>query len=326
MRVKKIFASSAIMLSIALIISLLINTLGYFPGDVLTSGVRSNITVIFLATMMTISLSRIPYKNLNPLKHKRSVSRATLLGLVIAALIPLAGYWLMKGTQWEIYAVGLVFVAAAPFAASVAPLSYTLRGDMEHAGRGTISVYLMSLVWIPFIIYITLGKTVDMTGVIITVLEIVGIPLILSRLLTKVKISRDTMGIMMNLFISFLVILSVSSTKFPSAALPLILFALLAALRTFGLGSCVEHVEKKAGIEWSQRVTDVLMVSYRNKGIAIAMCIATMGPNSVFAMVAIATSIVIEIIWVVFMDSFLYSRKRMLKETGSDRALEISDA
>jgi BASS family bile acid:Na+ symporter len=326
MRAKKILASSATMLSLALIASLLINMSGYFPGDVINAGIRGKLTVIILATMMTISLSRIPYKNLNPIKHKRSVSRATLLGLVIAALIPLAGYWLMKDTSWGAYAIGFVFIAAAPFAASVVPLSYTLRGDMEHAGRGTISVYLISLVWIPFVIYITLGQTVDMSNVVITVLEIVGIPLVLSRLLTKVKISRDVMGIIMNLFISFLVILSVSSTHFPNAALPLIVFAVFAALRTFGLGSCVEYAEKKMGIEWSQRVTDVLMVSYRNKGIAIAMCIATMGPNSVTAMVAIATSIVVEIIWIVFMDSVLYSKKRMLKETGSERALEISDA
>ncbi len=323
---KKILASSALMLSIALIISLLINISGYFPGDVIHAGIRADLTVIILATMMTISLSRIPYRNLNPVKHSRSVTRATLLGLVVAALIPLAGYWLMKDTSWGKYSVGLVFVAAAPFAASVVPLSYTLRGDVEHAGRGTISVYLISLVWIPFVIYITLGETVDMTKVIITVFQIIGIPLILSRLLTKVKISRDVMGITMNLFISFLVILSVSSTMFPSAALPLILFVIIAALRTFGLGFCVEYAEKKAGIGWSQRVTDVLMVSYRNKGIAIAMCVATMGLNSTTAMVAIATSIVVEIIWIIFMDSSLYSKKRMLKETGSERASEISDA
>lgn len=326
MRIKNIFASSAIMLSIALILSLLINISGYFPGDVINAKVRANLTVIILATMMTISLSRIPYKNLNPVKHSRSVIRATILGLVIAALIPLAGYWLMKDTSWGEYSVGLVFVAAAPFAASVVPLSYTLRGDMEHAGRGTISVYLISLIWIPFVIYITLGKTVDMTNVIITVLEIIGVPLILSRLIRKVKISRDAMGIIMNLFISFLVIISVSSTRFPNEILPLVLFVILAALRTFGLGSCVEYAEKKAGIGWHQRVTDVLMVSYRNKGIAIAMCIATMGPSSVTAMVAIATSIVVEIIWVVFMDSVLYSKKRMFKETGSERASEISNA
>ena len=193
---------------------------------------------------------------------------------------------------------------------------------MEHAARGTILVYVASLLWIPFIIYITLGKTVDMTDVIITVLEIIGVPLVLSRFLTKVKISRDTMSIMMNLFISFLVILSVSSTNFPREFTPLFLFVIIAGLRTFALGTGVEYAEKRAGINWHQRVTDVLMVSYRNKGIAIAMCVATMGPAAGIAMVAIATSIVVEISWVIFMDSVMFSKKRMHKEIGS----EISDA
>ncbi len=327
MRIKKILASSAIMLSIGLIISLFINFLGWFPGHILTADVRADITVLVLAVMMTISLSRIPYKNLNPVRYSRSVTRAVLLGLIVAAIIPIIGFLLMKNTSWENEAMGLVFVAAAPFAASVVPLSYTLRGDMEHAGRGTILTYVFSLIWIPLVIWILLGEVVEMTGVVITVLEVIGVPLVLSRLLTKVKIDRDTMGIMMNLFISFLVILSVSSTKFPPVFAPIALFVVISAIRTFIVGTGVEVVEKKMGIGWTQRVTDVLMVSYRNKGIAIALCVATLpGSLAPVAMVAIATSIVVEIIWVVFMDSVLFSKGRMKKETGLDRASEISDA
>ncbi len=315
------------MLSIGLIVSLIINVLGWFPGHILDAGIRANMTVLVLAIMMTISLSRIPYKNLNPIRYSRSVTRAVLLGLVIAAIIPIIGYLLMKDPGWKNEAMGLVFVAAAPFAASVVPLSYTLRGDMEHAGRGTIITYIFSLIWIPFIIYIMLGEIVEMKGVFITVIEIIGIPLVLSRFLTKVKIDRDTMGIMMNLFISFLVILSVSSTKFPSAFAPIALFVVISAIRTFVVGTGVEMAEKKMGIGWNQRVTDVLMVSYRNKGIAIALCVATLpGSLAPIAMVAIATSIVVEIIWVVFMDSVLFSKGRMKRETGLDRASEVSDA
>lgn len=315
------------MLSIGLIVSLIINVSGWFPGHILDAGIRANITVLVLAIMMTISLSRIPYRNLNPIRYSRSVSRAVLLGLVIAAIVPIIGYLLMKDTGWKNEAMGLVFVAAAPFAASVVPLSYTLRGDMEHAGRGTILTYIFSLIWIPFIIYIMLGEIVEMRGVFITVIEIIGIPLVLSRFLTKVKIDRDTMGIMMNLFISFLVILSVSSTKFPSAFAPIALFVVISAIRTFVVGTGVEIAEKKMGIGWNQRVTDVLMVSYRNKGIAIALCVATLpGSHAPIAMVAIATSIVVEIIWVVFMDSVLFSKRRMKRETGLDRASEVSDA
>ena len=318
MQLKGLLKSSAFMMSLALVVSLLTNFSGIFPSDILTSDIRSNITVFFLALMMTLSLSRIPMKNLNPITNWRSVLRAVILGMVISSLIPLAGYYLLKGTDFATEAMGLVFIAATPFAASVAPLSYILNGDMEHAARGTIIIYLLSLVWIPFIIWATLGEVVDMTNVVITVVEIIGVPLVLSRFLTKVNISKDFMAIFLNCCIFLLVWLSVSSTRFPSDLGILVAFLLVAALRTFFLGNLVEVSEKKMGIHWKQRVTDILMTSYKNKGIAIAMCVATLGPLAGSAMVAIATSIVVEIMWVAFMDSVLFNRRRMERELASE--------
>ena len=317
MRPIEILTSSAIMMTLALIVALATNFADVFPAFLDDAGLRANLTVLVLAIMMTVSLSRIPYKNLNPLTNGKSVLRALILGLVISSIIPLVAFYLLNGTMYEDHAKGLIFIAATPFAASVAPLSYILRGDMEHAARGTIVVYLASLAWIPFIIYVTLGKTVDMVDVFITVLEIIAVPLIVSRLLTKVKIKREIMALFMNLCIFFLVWLSVSSTNFSGlGAGILMVFLIIAALRTFLLGNAVEVVEKRMGISWSQRVTDILMTSYKNKGIAIAMCVAVMGPLVPVAMVVIATSIVVEISWVVFMDSILFSKKRMLKETA----------
>lgn len=318
MQLKGLLKSSAFMMSLALVVSLLTNFSGIFPSDILTSDIRSNITVFFLALMMTLSLSRIPMKNLNPITNWRSVLRAVILGMVISSLIPLAGYYLLKGTDFATEAMGLVFIAATPFAASVAPLSYILNGDMEHAARGTIIIYLLSLVWIPFIIWATLGEVVDMTNVVITVVEIIGVPLVLSRFLTKVNISKDFMAIFLNCCIFLLVWLSVSSTRFPSDLGILVAFLLVAALRTFFLGNLVEVSEKRMGIHWKQRVTDILMTSYKNKGIAIAMCVATLGPLAGSAMVAIATSIVVEIMWVAFMDSVLFNRRRMERELASE--------
>ena len=318
MQLKGLLKSSAFMMSLALVVALLTNFSGIFPSDILTSDVRSNITVFFLALMMTLSLSRIPMKNLNPITNWRSVLRAIILGMVISSLIPLAGYYLLKGTDFATESMGLVFIAATPFAASVAPLSYILNGDMEHAARGTIIIYLLSLVWIPFIIWATLGEVVDMTNVVITVVEIIGVPLVLSRFLTKVNISKDFMAIFLNCCIFLLVWLSVSSTRFPSDLGILVAFLLVAALRTFFLGNLVEVSEKRMGIHWKQRVTDILMTSYKNKGIAIAMCVATLGPFAGSAMVAIATSIIVEIMWVAFMDSVLFNRRRMERELASE--------
>ncbi len=318
---KDLLKSSAFMMSMALIIALLTNVVGVFPSQTLTTDVRSNLTVLLLAVMMTLSLSRYTFSNLSPVAHWRSVLRAVFMGLVLSSLIPLAGYFLLRDTEFGREAAGLVFIAATPFAASVAPLSYILRGDMEHAARGTIYVYVASLVWVPFVVWLALGEEVDITQVVLAVVEIIGIPLVVSRLLTRFQLSRDFMAIFMNCCIFVLVWLSVGSTNFSSST-PAILaaFAVIAALRSFGLGSAIEVTEKRAGLPWGQRVADILMASYKNKGIAIALCAATLGPLAAYAMVAIATSIVVEICWVIFMDSVLFNRRRMERELAREAA------
>ena len=325
MKAINLVCSTAFMMGAALVISLLTNVSGVFPDEVLTSDVRSNITIFLLAVMLTITLSRIPFRNLDPVKNYRSVARAVILGLVFASVIPLAAYYIFENIDgYEKYAEGLVFLAATPFAASVGPLSLILRGDLEHALRSTIIVYIVSLVWIPFIIWITLGELVDMTKVVITVIELIGVPLVVSRLITKVKINKTAMSVLLNCVIAFLVWLSVSATNFPKEIAILVVFMFIAFLRDFGLGSVTEVAEKRAGIAWSQRVTDILMISYKNKGIAIALCVSVLsGPAIGNAMVPIAASIVVEIIWVAFMDSVLFSRKRMERELESDREAGI---
>lgn len=321
MNAKDLLKSSAFMMMMALVVALITNFAGAFPGEVLDADARSNLTVLFLAIMLTVSLSRVPFKNLNPVTNWRSVLRAVFLGMVISSLIPMIGYYLLKDTEFGAQAMGLIFIAATPFAASVVPLSYVLNGDMEHAARGTILVYVLSLVWIPFIVWLTLGEIVDMKSVFITVIEIIGIPLVLSRLLTRFKFDKDMMAIFLNCCIFILVWLSVGSTNFAGDVWIFVAFLIIAALRSFFLGNVLEVVEKKAGIHWSQRVTDILMTSYKNKGIAIATCMAVLGPTGLapLAMVAIATSIIVEISWVAFMDSVLFSRKRMERELSAER-------
>ena len=311
MTAKDLLKSSAFMMMAAMAVALITNFGGFFPGDVLKTDVRSNLTIFTLVIMLTLSMSRIPLQNLNPMKYGKSIARAVLLGMVIASIIPLIGYFLLKDTEYSKQAAGLVFIAATPFAGSVLPLSIILRGDAEHAARGTIVVYILSLAWIPFIVWLALGDSVNMEFLFLTVVELIGIPLVLSRLLTKVKINKDALAIILNCCIFFMVWLSVGSTKFDGNAWWLFLvFIVIAILRSFGLGFAVETAEKKAGIRWGQRVTDILMASYKNKGVAIALCVVVYPQG----MVAIATSILIEITWVAFMDSVLFSKKRMEKE------------
>ncbi len=319
----KLLSSTAFMMGAAVVISLVTNEYitGWYPDFLANnSGLRSNITILLLACMLTVTLSRIPYRDLNPVTNAKSVARAIILGLMVASTIPLVAYFILKDMDgYSQYAPGLVFLAATPFAGSVGPLSLILRGDLEHALRSTIVVYVVALLWIPFIVWITLGETVDMTAVAITVVELIGVPLVLSRLFTKVKIDKTVMAVVLNCIIAFLVWLSVGATNFGSAGVVVLaVFMVIAALRDIGLGLGTEAVERRLGIPWSQRVTDILMISYKNKGIAIALCVAVMGPQTPYAMVAIAASIVVEVCWVAFMDSVLFSKRRMERELRMD--------
>ncbi len=315
MKAMTLLTSSAFMMMAAMVVALITNFGGWFPSDVLNPGLRSNLTILTLVVMLTLSMSRIPAQNLNPMKYGKSIMRAVLLGMVIASIIPLLGYLLLKDTEYASQAAGLVFIAATPFAGSVLPLSIILRGDAEHAARGTIVVYILSLLWIPFIVWLALGDTVDMNFLILTVIELIGVPLVLSRLLTRLKIGKDTLAVFLNCCIFFMVWLSVGATNFAGNVWWIFLvFIIIAALRSFGLGTCVEIIEKRSGIQWKQRVTDILMTSYKNKGVAIALCVALYPAG----MVAIATSILIEITWVAFMDSVLFSKKRMEREISSE--------
>jgi len=317
MKAMALLTSSAFMMMAAMVVALITNFGGFFPSDVLNPDIRSNLTILTLVIMLTLSMSRIPLQNLNPFKYGKSIARAVLLGMVIASIIPLIGFFILKDTEYSKQAAGLVFIAATPFAGSVLPLSIILRGDAEHAARGTIVVYILSLIWIPFIVWMALGDSVDMEFLVITVLELIGIPLVLSRLLTKFKIEKEVLAVFLNCCIFFMVWLSVGATNFSGNEWWIFLaFILIAVLRSFGLGIAVDKTEKKMGIRWGQRVTDILMASYKNKGVAIALCVALYPPG----MVAIATSILVEITWVAFMDSVLFSKKRMERELAQESA------
>jgi len=308
----RFLSSSAAMMSLSLFFAFLTNYLEIFPENLLPPATRSILTVGGLAMMLTLSLSRIPGRNLSPTAHPKALARGLMMGLLIPAVIPVVGYLLLKHTAYASYATGLVFIAATPFAASVAPLSFILRGDLEHAARSTIYVYLAALLWIPLVVYTLLGTLVDIGQLVKIVLVIIGLPLALSRFLTRVVINPTRMAILLNVTIFLLVWLSVSTADFRSAGGGILLFFLLiVVLRTFGLGLIVDALDRKIGVGWAQRVTDILMTSYKNKGMAIALCVSVMGPLVPQAMVAIATSIVMEVCWVIYMDSVLFSRQRM---------------
>ena len=100
MKAVTLLTSSAFMMMAAMIVALATNFCGLFPSDVLNAGLRSNLTILTLVVMLTLSMSRIPLQNLNPLKYGRSIARAIFLGMIVASIIPLVGYLILKDTEY----------------------------------------------------------------------------------------------------------------------------------------------------------------------------------------------------------------------------------
>jgi len=313
------------MMSMALVASLGLGLSDHFPH--IEPEYRSNATIIILAIMMTFALSRIPFKGMNPLKDLRSSAKALFLGVVLASSIPLAASFFFDEPA---YKIGLVFIGLTPFAASVVPLTYIMRGDFHHAARGTLVVYVSAIAYIPAVVWIVLGETVPMAEVVKAVFLVVLLPLLLSRFLQNVEIDKRNMAVFLNSCIFILVFISVGPTAkmFLSEKVLLLTFMGIGVARTFGLGITLEYIERKRGIPWGQRVTDVLMLSYKNKGIAIALvtavALASLSPDKIgMALFPVTSSIVIEICWVIFMDSVLLSPKRMRAELGEEDSAEV---
>ena len=87
----RLLSSTAFMMGIAVVVSLLTNEFitGLYPDFLAgNSSLRSNITIFLLACMLTVTMSRIPYRNLNPVRNAKSVTRAVLLGLIVASTVP----------------------------------------------------------------------------------------------------------------------------------------------------------------------------------------------------------------------------------------------
>jgi len=314
-RITALTASGAFMMTLALVISLGLGLTGNFPA--LPPAVRTHATLLILVVMMTVSFSRIPFKGFHPAREPRALVRGLILGTLLPSCIPLIAWFLLGDNPCK---DGLIFVAATPFAASVVSLSYIIRGDLAHAARSTIAAYLAAIGYIPLLVWLTLGKTVNIALVVGSVLEVILLPILLSRLLTKWKLSPRAMAVFLNLCVCALVVLSVGATAdfFYAQTDLLLIFIGVAVLRTFGLGTALEATQKRMGIPWAQRVTDVLMASYKNKGIAIALCMATLPTAALFPITA---SIVVEICWVIFMDAVLFPKKRMARELAAEAEL-----
>ncbi|MFN3621945.1 MAG: hypothetical protein ACK4TI_03555, partial [Nitrososphaerales archaeon] len=194
-----------------------------------------------LITMLTISTMGMRIRSI--FSAKRGV-KTILVGLalnyvMLSALCILLGHIFFP--QDVELRNGFIVMAAVPVAVAVVPFTYLLNGDAEYSMTVTALLYLLALILTPLLIYILFGSAINLWDLVTLDLQLILLPLILSRVLLLLKANRLPKGFydaLINVALAVIVyaIMGVNQPTFFSGEG--FLYPILAAslTRTFGIG------------------------------------------------------------------------------------------
>lgn len=237
-----------------------------------------SLTIPALALVMTISIAQIPTREI--LKW-RSLAQPLAIGILFNYLF-LASLLLIF-TQWfnfsESIRIGMILVASAPPGVAVLPFTSLLAGNTILSLFATFGTYLSSMFIMPGLIWLFTGSaTFPMSKLVITLLELVVLPIILSRFLLFKNFYQRIIpwkGTIVNwgFFIVFLTVIGLNQKTFLEQPDVLIKIFFIALVSTF-LGFILLNILlKKIGITQKERISMILLGTFKNSGFAAAIAL-----------------------------------------------------
>jgi len=237
-----------------------------------------SLTIPALVLIMTISIAQIPTREI--LKW-RSLAQPLAIGILFNYLF-LASLLLIF-TQWfnfsESIRVGMILVASAPPGIAVLPFTSLLAGNSILSLFATFGTYLSSMFIMPGLIWLLTGSaTFPMSKLVITLLELIVLPIILSRFLLFKNFYQRIIpwkGTIVNwgFFIVFLTVIGLNQKTFLEQPDVLIKIFFIALVSTF-LGFILLNILlKKIGINQKERISMILLGTFKNSGFAAAIAL-----------------------------------------------------
>jgi len=237
-----------------------------------------SLTIPALALVMTISIAQIPTREI--LKW-RSLAQPLAIGILFNYLF-LASLLLIF-TQWfnfsESIRVGMILVASAPPGVAVLPFTSLLAGNSILSLFATFGTYLSSMFIMPGLIWLLTGSaTFPMSKLVITLLELIVLPIILSRFLLFKNLYQRIIpwkGTIVNwgFFIVFLTVIGLNQKTFLEQPDVLIKIFFIAFVSTFLGFILLNFLLKKIGITQKERISMILLGTFKNSGFAAAIAL-----------------------------------------------------
>jgi BASS family bile acid:Na+ symporter len=290
MRPADILQSYAIVMTTGLVLGLLA---GGFPAY------TKEISMVSLAVLMTLSLSTVRIGEARFKDHVGHSVWSLLLNYGALSILILAMGMAFSKELWP----GWVLMAAAPSAISIVPFTSIFGGRTTKALFSTAVNYVAALALMPVMTILLIGSTVDVSGLVESLLVLIVIPMLASRAVAKIRLGKSTNTALINLSFAVLIFAVAGANRSAFFGNPWTILAIstAAVVRTFGSGLGTELALRKGGMPKPDRIAYVLFASYKNLGLTATMAIALFQP---IVAVPATICIVFEVVWVIFLTRY----------------------
>jgi len=266
--------------------------------------ITSTLIVVVLIIQMTLSMDSLSFdkKSLNENKRPILFSVAACFGISTVSALIMGSFFIADHPDiWK----GWVMLAAVPCAVSVVTMSFFTKGNTTMCVLSLAVIYFLALIVTPLITTTFLGESVSVLRIFSYVVLFVIVPIGLSFPMKKVKISRTTRMILINIMMFMLVLLSLGQNReylFTESTIVL-LVAAACAVRVFLISFVMLYLMKKRKSRENSMVY-IPMAVWKNSGLGVTLCIVLFAGESGAVMVCVI-SLMIELLWFAIISRYI---------------------
>ena len=273
----KLFRNRNFILVLSLVSGLIIGE----PGAYLVQP----LVIPLLVLVMTVSALNMSFRQFASVQN---VTRIVLISLlfnyvILGGLTLVLAKWLITDEQ---LLVGFVVYALVPTAIAVVPFSYELKGNIPFSLIGMTGSYLAALIILPAGMFYLLGANVfDPTSLLITLGQLIVLPIFISRILFHLKVSRHIerwRGSIINwsLFFVIFALISLNRQALLTDFNVLIRTSVIAVLTLFLLVYFLEYGAKALSVKHETTVSVILLGTLKNYAMAGGILLSLFGERS----------------------------------------------
>jgi BASS family bile acid:Na+ symporter len=259
-------------------------------------------TLPALAIVMTLSTIGLPASTF---RSYRSLLAPAAIGIVMNYVVLGIALLVLNVIliQDEALRMGFILIAAVPPAVAVIPFTFFLRGDETLSLIGTTGAYLGALIIMPVSALLFLGPGfVDATKLAVILLELILLPVIVSRILLRIGLASRLLSIRgpitnWSFFLLTYTIVGLNRDLILGQPLSLLPVVVIALASTFLLGWGIEKAGALLHLPEKVLTSLVLLGTLKNYGLAGGLALALFSKKTSVPATVSAVFMIVYIIW-----------------------------